>query len=72
VDANPNGGVDVSIDEIVSTVRPVDGEALLSPEVMHQIVRVVMARVRDEDAHARRVRAEQRVNAGRNEADYPD
>lgn len=56
--------MDVHVGEIVSTVRAVDGDALLSPQVLERIVRAVMRAIEERDAHARRVRSEQRVTSG--------
>lgn len=57
--------MEVHIDEVVSTVHAIDSEALVSPAVMRQLVQTVMQHVRAEQDHARRVRNEQGVNAGR-------
>ncbi|HKP51321.1 MAG TPA: hypothetical protein VJ183_01570 [Chloroflexia bacterium] len=56
--------MDVHVGEIVSSVRAVDGDALLSPQVMEKIVRAVMRAMEERDAHTGRVRAEQRVTSG--------
>ena len=56
--------MDVHIGEIVSTVRAVDGDALLAPQTLEKIVQAVLRAVEERDAHARRVRAEQRVTGG--------
>lgn len=56
--------MDVMISEVTATVRAVDGSALLSPEVLKQIVAVVMRAVEDREAHGERVRAERRVTGG--------
>jgi len=56
--------MDVHVGEIVSTVRAVDSDALLSPQVMEKIVQAVLRAVDERDAHAQRVRAEQRVTSG--------
>ena len=61
--------MDVEITEFASTIRAVDGA--LSDAETEKIIARVLVRVRDEHAHDRRVRAEQRVNAGRDESDYP-
>lgn len=63
--------MNILIDEIVSQVRALDGQALLAPQVMQQIVRVVTRAVREELAHDGRVRDEQRINAGRDPRAYP-
>jgi hypothetical protein len=56
--------VDVEIGEVSATVRAVDGSHLLSPEVLKEIVRVVLHAVEERDAHTERVRAERRVTGG--------
>jgi hypothetical protein len=56
--------MDVEIGEVTTTIRAVDGSALLSPEVMKQIVKVVLRAVEEQEAHAQRVRAERRVTGG--------
>jgi hypothetical protein len=56
--------MDVQIGEVTATVRAVDGSALLSPEVLKQIVTVVMRAVEDRETHMERVRAERRVTGG--------
>lgn len=42
--------MDVQIDEINTTVRMMDTNAMLTPQLMEQIIRAVMARLKDEDA----------------------
>lgn len=54
--------MDIQIEEMTSQVDVVDGSALLSPEVMERVVREVMARIRDAEAHAGRVRVERRLS----------
>jgi hypothetical protein len=56
--------VEVEITNVESTVRAVDGESLVTPRAMDRIVRSVLAAVKDQDAHRKRVRAEQRITAG--------
>jgi len=53
--------MDVHIADVVSTVRAVDNEALLSPQVMEQIVRAVLRAVEENEAHRTRVQQEQRI-----------
>jgi hypothetical protein len=48
----------VIIDEVVSRVRAIDGRSALAPETMRAIVDTVLAAVREEMAHDRRVRQE--------------
>ena len=59
--------MDVHIDDIISTVRTVDGEALLSPQIMQQIVRTVLQAVRQDQAHGERVRVERSFTVGEDE-----
>ena len=56
--------MDVQIGDVTSTVRAVDRDSLLAPQTMEKIVRVVLQAVRDQEAHGKRVRAEQRVTGG--------
>ncbi len=56
--------MDVEIGELSSTVRTVDSQALLNPQVLEQIVRVVMRRVRENQAHDRRTQDERRLERG--------
>ena len=62
--------MEVNINEITSTVRAVDGEALLAPATMRHIVQVVLEAVRAEEAHSERVQAERQVTQGMR-ATYP-
>lgn len=56
--------MDVQIGEITTTIKAVDGTTLISPDVLRQIVSVVMRAVEERDAHSDRVRAERRVTGG--------
>ena len=56
--------MDVTINEVVASVRTVDGNSLVSPEVMQQIVRAVLQAVEERERHRDRVRAERRVTGG--------
>lgn len=56
--------MDVHIGEINSTVRATDAQALLSPQVLNQIVKIVLERMREEQAHEKRVTDEHRLRSG--------
>ena len=56
--------MEVNIDELVSTVHAVDSEALLAPQTLEKIVRLVLRAVREQEEHRARVRAEQRITGG--------
>jgi hypothetical protein len=60
--------MEVHINDIVSSVRTVDGDSLLAPQTLAKIVQAVLAAVREQEEHRMRVRAEQRISGGvRNE-----
>ena len=56
--------MDVQIGEITTTIKAVDGTTLISPDVLRQILSIVMRAVEERDAHSERVRAERRVTGG--------
>lgn len=56
--------MDVEIREVVTTVSAIENTALASPEVLHQIVKMVLRAIRDREEHAARVLAERRVTGG--------
>ena len=56
--------MEVNIEEVVSTVRAVDGDALLTPQTLRKIVSVVLQAVNEQDSHRKRVSAEQRITPG--------
>lgn len=56
--------MDVTISEVVANVRAVDGQSLVSPEVLRQIVRAVLEAVEAQESHRERVHAERRVTGG--------
>lgn len=56
--------MEVNIEDVVSTVRTVDGDSLLSPNTLRTIVNAVMQAVAEREAYERRVRAEQCISGG--------
>jgi hypothetical protein len=56
--------MDVHIEEIASTVRLVNGPALLAPSTMAEILRAVMKAIEEREQHKSRVDAERRVTGG--------
>jgi hypothetical protein len=56
--------MEVHIGDIVSTVRAVDGDSLLTPQTLSKIVQVVLEAVREQEEHHKRVCAEQRISSG--------
>ena len=56
--------MDVRIQEIVSEVHAVDGDALLAPQTMSRIVDAVLRAIEAKESHGRRLRAETRVSGG--------
>ncbi len=56
--------MNIHIGELNTTVRTVDSEMLLSPQVLAQITSVVLQAVREQESHQQRVHAERRVTSG--------
>lgn len=54
---------EVNISEIVSHVKALDGESLLSPRVLAKIVSAVLEAVEEREEHRLRVRREQRIES---------
>jgi hypothetical protein len=59
--------MEVNIEDLVSTVRAVDSNSLLTPETMRTIVQTVLRAVQDQQAHQQRVASETRVRSVRDE-----
>lgn len=55
---------DVQIGSIDSTVRAVDSMALFNPQVIEQLLRLAVRRMREEQAHDDRVRRDRRLETG--------
>lgn len=55
--------MDVHIGEMNSTVRATDSQALLSPQLLNQIVKAVLERLREEQAHEQRVASERSIRS---------
>jgi hypothetical protein len=55
----------VIVDEIVTTVRAVDGDSVLAPKTLQAIVRAVLQAVAEQKAHERRAEAELRLDGAR-------
>ncbi|HEY6245737.1 MAG TPA: hypothetical protein VIX17_17425 [Pyrinomonadaceae bacterium] len=62
--------MEVEISDLRSTVRAIDGEALLSPSTLESIVRVVLQAIDEREAHRSRVRDEERISTGINHDIY--
>lgn len=56
--------MEVNIEELVSNVRAVDGDSVLSPKTMEKIVRTVLEAVHRKEQHRQRVQGERRVSGG--------
>jgi len=56
--------MDVHINDIVTTVHAVDGDALLSPRKTDELLRVFLCAADQRDAHRRTILAERRITAG--------
>ncbi len=62
--------MEVEIGDLKSTVRAVEGEALLSPSTLECIVRVVLQAIEERESHRARVRDEERISTGINHDIY--
>jgi hypothetical protein len=56
--------VDIDINEVVSSVRAVDDQALVSPQVLRRIVQAVVQAVEQKAAHEKRAGDERRITGG--------
>jgi hypothetical protein len=56
--------MEVEINDIISTVRAVDGDALLTQPTLAKIVQAVLEAVLEREEHRMRVQAEQRISGG--------
>ncbi|MFQ5812405.1 MAG: hypothetical protein ACE5I2_04330 [Anaerolineae bacterium] len=55
--------MDVHIGEMNSTVRATDSQSLVSPQILDQIVRAVLERLREEQAREERAEADRRLRS---------
>jgi len=53
--------VDIIIEEVVSTIRTVDGDAMLHPNVLARIIQAVLAAADEKHARDRRRHADARI-----------
>lgn len=56
--------MEVHIKDIVSTVRAVDGDALVSSRKVDELMQALLRATDERDDHRRRVRAERRITGG--------
>ena len=56
--------MDVEINEVVSTIRAVDGQALLSPQMVRRLVETMMQALTDHLEHDKRTKKESQVTGG--------
>jgi hypothetical protein len=56
--------MEVNIEELVSNIRIVDGDSVLSPKTMERIVGTVLEAVNMKEQHRMRVQAERKVTGG--------
>jgi hypothetical protein len=56
--------MEVEIGNVTSTVRAMDGDALLAPKTMNKIVRAVLEAVKEHEEHGKRAHSERRITDG--------
>jgi hypothetical protein len=59
--------MNVEIQEVTSTVRAVDSQSLLSPQILERIVSAVVQAIRDGGERDERAAAERRITGGVND-----
>lgn len=62
--------MDIHINEIDSTVRATDSQALLSQPMLRQIVQAVLAELREQQGAAQRRAAESRLTTGASASEH--
>ncbi len=55
--------MDVNINEISSTVRTMDSESLLTPQVLNKIVEAVLSAVKEQEDYRMRMRSELQIKS---------
>ncbi len=53
--------MDVQINEMTSTVRVTDSEALLNPQMVERLVRMLLDRIKEHEKHEKSVKDEQKM-----------
>lgn len=53
--------MDVYINEVSSTVRTMDSEALLSPQLLRRLIEAVLAAAKEQAGHEQRVSEERKL-----------
>ena len=56
--------MEVQINEIVSSIRTVDQQQLLSPTLVQRLVHEVMRAIDERDARRRRIEQERKITSG--------
>ena len=56
--------MDINIEEVISNIRSVDDDSLLTPRVLERILRAVQEVINERELHDARIGAEQRISSG--------
>jgi hypothetical protein len=54
----------VEIGEIISNVHVMDGDSIITPQMMSKINQLILRMIEERENHQKRVRAEQRISGG--------
>jgi hypothetical protein len=56
--------MDVEIQDVITEIRAVDSESLLTPEILEALVEAVTQAIEQQELHRARIRAEQHISGG--------
>jgi hypothetical protein len=54
----------VEVGELISNVQVMDGDSILTPQMMSKITQLILKVMQEHENHQKRVRAEQRISGG--------
>ena len=54
----------VEVGELVSNVHVMDGDSILTPQMISKVSQLILKVIEERENHQKRVRAEQRVSSG--------
>jgi hypothetical protein len=54
----------VEVGELISNVQVMDGDSILTPQMLSKISQLILKQIEERENHQKRVRAERRVTGG--------
>lgn len=55
--------MEVNINNLVSNIRTIDSDSLLTPRVLEKILKTVLEAIREKEDHRKRMDAEHKINS---------